>query len=37
MKIEEKEKVTILEKKNELTAPPPLLSSPPTGGLVCHL
>jgi hypothetical protein len=36
MKIEEKEKVTILEKKNELTAPP-LFSSPPTGGLVCHL
>lgn len=34
MKIEEKEKVTIPEKKNELTAP---LSSPPTGGLVCHL
>jgi hypothetical protein len=30
----EKEKVTIPEKKNELTAP---LSSPPTGGLVCHL
>jgi hypothetical protein len=38
MKIEEKEKVTILEKKNELTAPPPSSQVPRQVGLcvICN-